>query len=210
MGGAQVFNRALNTLPACTIGQLFQMGANMLLGVQNTILCNPPQELVTLVTPLIEAQFQVTVDSIPNEILLVGTANPRMLAFKARVDSLRKIMNISLWLPLIFLIGLTLFSVRSLNDWLKWWGIPLIVTGIASAITALIGAPLLAGMMKLFILKGNEGMPQLVANMIENITRATAHQILQPMITQGLVITTAGVFLLAIRILIAKFASTSE
>ena len=62
---------------------------------------------------------------------------------RIRLNGARLVMKWSPVLPILFLVALTALAVRSLADWLKWWGYPFLVIGGISVIAALIGSPVL-------------------------------------------------------------------
>ena len=57
---------------ACTAEQLLQLGLGLLGG--DIKLCNPPEELTGLATPLIESQLQVMAVAIPDQVTLIPGA----------------------------------------------------------------------------------------------------------------------------------------
>ncbi|MCK7480869.1 MAG: hypothetical protein M0C28_29395 [Candidatus Moduliflexus flocculans] len=121
-------NRIINAQPDCTLEQLLQMGMGFFSG--DIALCKPPEEMMGLIAPMIESQLQFVTTAIPDQVVLVSTENsdsqgdPRI-----RLNGARLVMKWSPILPILFLVTLTALAVRSLPDWLKWWGYPFLAIG---------------------------------------------------------------------------------
>src|SRR5574341_5338 len=118
----------LHARPDCTVDQILEMTSAFLSGGE-LIFCNPPPEAVQIMTPLIQAQLQLMTIAIPDQI----TLNSKIA---------RAIMQIIPLLPMAFLLGVTIFAVRGLIDWLKWWGWPFLFTGVISLLIAVLGSSL--------------------------------------------------------------------
>ncbi len=190
--GVETVLRILSAQPDCTLEQLMQMGLGFLSG--EVILCKPPEEMMGLVTPLIETQLQVITRSIPDEVTLIfseesnATDDPRI-----HLNTVRTVMKWTPIFPFIFLIGMPVFAVRTLRDWLKWWGYPFFVTGVAGMFFALIGSPILGLVIQGTMQQqaGNLLPPILIPLMGETVS-AVARQILQPVIIEGFILGILG------------------
>lgn len=188
--GVEIVQKILQAQPACTAEQLLQMGMGFLSG--NIGLCNPPPELIGLMNPLIESQLQLLTLSIPNEITLIsstpGDGDPR-----ARLRQARTIMNITPVFPVFFLFCLTIFAVRSLMDWLQWWGYPFLLTGGMSVLIAVIGTPLV-GILVQSILEfyGSGLIPPILFSAIREAISAVTGEILRPVFYESLILAGIG------------------
>ena len=190
--GVELVQKILLAQPPCTPEQLLQIGMGILSG--DIGLCNPPPELLGLMDPLIESQMQLMTFSIPDQVTLVvsergNTPNdPR-----AGLRQLRTLMSITPVFPLFFLFCLTIFGVRSLLEWLQWWGYPLLITGGTGALIGLAGAPGLGFIVQsiLEIYGASFIPPILFAALRETITAVTA-EILSPVIYEGLILAAIG------------------
>jgi hypothetical protein len=107
-------------------------------------------------------------------------------------------MKLSLFLPLVFLLAITFLVVRSLNDWLKWWGIPLLITGIFGTLTALAAAPLVSSMMGVMFSQNSPDMPAIFLELIRNMTGSLTREILRPVTIQGILLTVIGFVMLVV------------
>jgi uncharacterized protein YacL len=171
----------------------------------NVGLCNPPQELMGLVTPLIESQLRVVAISLPDTVTLVpetlsnSPADPRVQLNRART-----LMKLTLVLPFLALLGLTIFTARRLEDWLKWTSVPFIVTGGIGALIALLFAPTM-NLILMGILRNRASfIPAVFLSTLQEAIGAVSQQILDPVVVQGAILVVIGIAML----LIAFYLST--
>ncbi len=191
--GVQAVTQLLRSQPNCTARQLMQIAFGLLTGGE-ILLCNPPAEALGLMTPLIEMQLQVMVRTFPDQVTLISGAqsgtpdDPRI-----ELNTARALMKISPLFPLGFLVGMTLFAVRSLEDWLKWWGWSFLVTGGIGLFIALLGSSVVGFILQLILLNQGAGFipPVLLSTMRETVD-AVARQILDPVMVEGLVLLMVG------------------
>jgi hypothetical protein len=198
--GVQAVLEFLKTQPECTLAQIQQMAAAVLNG-QETSLCNPPENLLGVMSPLIQAQLQVAAAAIPDQITLaqVDPALPKKDDPRERIKLLRLILRLSPLLPLFFLFTMTILAVRSLRDWLAWWGIPFLVTGISAIAMAWLGAPL-TGLILLRVLvsKAPGYLPSILLNNGSQLATAVLDQLLKPVMVQGIVLMFCGFVMTAL------------
>lgn len=183
----------LNSQPACTTEQLFQMTIGALTG-GGFFLCNPPPEAVELFRPLLQSQLQFTASILPDRIPLISADrfeagnDPRQ-----RLNSLRAWMRISPILPILLLLIVAILAVRNLSTFLHWWGFPLLATGVISFLIALIGAPLI-GFIIQFLLEtqSDQFTLTMVVSALLEATTAVAREILRPVVFQGIALAIVG------------------
>jgi len=190
--GTETVLRIIAVQPDCTLEQLMQMGLGFLSG--ELAFCKPPEEMIGLVTPLIETQLQVITRSIPDEVTLISSKGSNISDDpRIRLNLLRTAMKWTLVFPLISLIGITVLAIRNVRDWLMWWGYPLLVTGAISLFAALIGSPILRMVIQDVMQKesGNLLPPILIPLMGEAVS-AVSRQILQPVVIEGLILGILG------------------
>ena len=203
--GVRAVKLMLVAQPECTTDQLTQMGLNLISG-GGLILCNPSAELLDMFTPMIETQLQFMTIGIPDEITLIkGTQSDTPNDPRARLNSARAFMKLTPILPLLFLFGLTIFAVRSLAGWLKWWGVPFLITGGISFIVALIGSPALNLLIQRAIQnqRTNSVPPVLVSTLRETVSVVTG-QILKPVVIEGFILAMLGFVMVVVAIYLAK------
>jgi hypothetical protein len=188
--GVEIVQKILQAQPDCTPEQLVQIGLGFLAG--DFALCNPPPEMTGLLSPLIESQLQLITLSMPNEITLVSTT-PGAEDPRARLRQVRTLMNITPVLPIFFLFCLTIFAVRSLMDWLQWWGYPFLITGGVSLLIAVIGAPLV-GILVQSILEfyGLGLIPPILFSAMREAISAVTGEILRPVFYESVILAVIG------------------
>jgi hypothetical protein len=192
--GVQAVKQILVTQPDCTAEQLAQIGLNLISGGE-LILCNPPAGMIDMFAPMMETQLQVMTLGIPDEVTLIkgdqsGTpADPRI-----GLSRMRAAIKLTPVLPLFFLFGMTLLIVRNFVDWLKWWGVPFIVTGGISFIMALIGSPALNLLVQRALQNQGAGsMPPVLISTMQETLGAVIRQILKPVVIDGLFLVVLGI-----------------
>jgi len=190
--GMSMVLQILSLQPACTAEQLTQMALGLLGG--EIALCNPPPEAIGLMTPFIQSQLQTMTTIIPNEVTMIpGTLSGTPQDPRLRLNTLRSAIKLTPFLPVLLLFGVTIFAVRSLLDWLTWWGWPFMLAGVSSVLIGLVGSPLVGWILQLVIqYQGTIPIPPILASSIAEITSAVARQILAPVMIQGAILGIVG------------------
>ncbi|HJQ14106.1 MAG TPA: hypothetical protein VJ830_05085 [Anaerolineales bacterium] len=183
--GMNVVLQILSIQPACTAEQLTQMALGLLGG--EIALCNPPPEAVNLMTPFLQSQLQTMTTILPNEVTFIpGTLSGTPQDPRLQLNRVRSLIKWTPLLPLLLLFALTIFAVRSLRDWLAWWGWPFMIAGVSSVLIGLVGAPLVGWILQLLIQgQGTLPIPPALTSSITETTSAVARQILIPVMIQG-------------------------
>ena len=134
------------------------------------VFCSPqPADLAPLAA-LWQAQLGTLAAGIPDQIILLKPSSqqssPGPLGNDpiAAINTLRMEIRFSPLLPLGLLTLITLLVVRSLKDWLRWWGIPLFITGLITTAIGFAILPLASWAWNIFIL------PQFPSGASENLT----------------------------------------
>ena len=202
--GMNVVLQILSLQPACTTEQLAQMALGLLGG--EIALCNPPPEAINLMTPFLQSQLQTMTTIIPNEVTFIpGTLSGTPQDPRLRLNAVRSAIKWSPLLPLLLLVGLTVFAVRSLTDWLTWWGWSFAIAGVAGVLIGLIGAPLVGWILQLLIQsQGTIPIPPIFVSSIAETTTAVARQILLPVMIQGALLGFVGLGMAIIAMFLPK------
>jgi hypothetical protein len=169
-------------------------------------LCNPPEQAVGLMMPFIQSQLQTVTTLFPNEVTLISSTAPGTPQDpRVRLNAVRSGIKLTLFLPVLFLFGIAVFAVRSLRDLFIWWGWPLLIAGGLSVLVALLGAPVIGGILRLVIqTQGSFFIPPVLAAALGETASAVAQEMLIPVLIQGLIIAAIGVGMLAFAILVPK------
>ena len=200
--GVDAVKQILAAQPDCTVEQLTQMGLNLISG-GDMILCNVPAETVDLFAPMIETQLQVMTIAIPDEVTLIkGSQAGAPNDPRRRLGQVRAGMKLTPILPLFFLFGLTMFAVRRFSDWLKWWGVPFLLTGTLGALLALIGSPAVSGLVRQAL--QDSSLPPALLSLVQEAVVAAARQILSPVVWQGAILAVAGLGMTVAGVLLTK------
>jgi uncharacterized membrane protein YbhN (UPF0104 family) len=155
-------------------------------------LCNPPENVLPMLMPLIQGQMQVTASLIPDQLTLI-TAPPQNDP-RERIQTLRLFMRLSLILPILCLLALTVFAVRSLRDWLNWWGTPLASTGFIAFVIGILGAPIFsAALERILTSQLPDYLPAFLLEFSSGIAAAMVQALLTPVVIQGIILTFIGV-----------------
>ena len=133
--GKDLIAQLIRSEPACTPQVLLAI----LSGTGEMIFCQPPQELLPILETLLQAQLSAAIPGIPDNVILIKASStvtqtsaggPVGKDPLTTLRTLRLIMRLSPLLPLVLLLLVTLFAVRSLKTWLRWWGIPFVISGV--------------------------------------------------------------------------------
>ncbi|MDQ3006234.1 MAG: hypothetical protein M3R47_12745 [Chloroflexota bacterium] len=203
--GVELVKQVLRVQPACTTEQLQAIAFGFLSG-GDIILCNPPEDVLTLLTPIIESQIQVMTVAIPDEVTLISSLpsgapnDPRL-----RLNNVRLLMLLSPLLPVAFLLGITIFAVRSLKEWLMWWGWPIFITGAGGLLVAILGSPVIGFVVSRYMQIQGAGLipPSLLATMQETASSVT-REILQPVTLEGLILAVIGFVMAVVALFVVR------
>ena len=200
--GVEAVYSLLNAQPDCTLLQVAQMTIN-LITAQDMQFCKPPPELHPLLTPVIEAQMEVTAFVLPDEVTFASAQgvspenDPRV-----RLQNARTLMRLTPLVPLGLLLALTLLAVHSLKSWLDWWGVPFLATGLSATLISLGGAPVIGGLLRQFITqRAGTYLPEVLTDYASDLASAMTQAIMRPVLIQGLVLAFLGL----IMILVSKY-----
>lgn len=134
--GVRAALRLVRSWPPCTIGQLAVWAGA---GIEEIPACRPPEEILTAFTPQIEELLSdAATRQIPDEISASLPQDDPRPVFRQVLAGAR----LSPLLPVMLILLVTLFGMRSVKGLLRWWGIPFLIVGLAGiglAVSALPG-----------------------------------------------------------------------
>ena len=202
--GMNVVLQILRRQPACTVEQLTQMAMGLLGG--EIALCNPPPEAIGLMTPFIQSQLQTMTTIIPNEVTFIpGSLSGTPQDPRIRLNTIRSAIKLTPFIPLLLLFALTIFAVRSLVDWLTWWGWSFMTAGVSSVLIGLVGAPLVGWILQFLIRnQGTVLIPTVFVSSIAETTSAVARQMLAPVMIQGGILGFVGLGMVILAMFLPK------
>ena len=152
--GYQAVLTLLEKQPPCSAEQLLQLGAAQLFGgdVDEFLFCKPPEILMDVVDPLMRVAIQSAASAIPDEMEFehpfsdVSSSTDIKEFGDDPIQSFfiaRSFLRFGFLIPLAFLFLMTVFAVRSVRDWLLWWGVPLLLTGLIGLSFSALSLPIL-------------------------------------------------------------------
>ena len=191
----------LKAQPDCTLEQL----TTMALGQQKMMLCNPPETFLFLdLRPIIESQIQAAVLFIPEQATLISAESSRAQKLQDLKD-MRTLMRLSPILPILCLLMITVLEVRSLGDWLNWWGYPFWLSGLFSVALIILSGPLAAWMFRIFVAPVfPESLPLDILDMFESVISRIAYEAVLPMAKIASLLILIGLIMVAIAFLLRK------
>jgi hypothetical protein len=136
--GLEAVLTLIRSQPACSLQFVLTLLAELKAG-NVALICSPPEEILTGVAPLIQIIINDAAAQIPDSQVITpqwGTNSPNFgplgSGLTGAIRLARLIMRLSPILPLLCLIFITLLVVRTVKDWLHWWGIPIFFSGLLS------------------------------------------------------------------------------
>lgn len=188
--GTQAILFLLNGLPACSVEQIAQITFDLLSG-EPIQLCNPPADMLPVLMPVIQGEMQATAAIIPDQLTLLTA--PFQDDPREKLQTARLLMRLSLILPIGCLLALTLFAVRSLQDWLTWWGVPIAATGFSSFVVGLVGAPIIGVILeRILSSKLPDYLPSFLLDFTGEFAAAMVRALLTPVAWQGILLSFLG------------------
>jgi len=136
--------------PLCTDEQLAEMAAGMLGGGEVMVICAPPEEILAILMPQLQNQLTALVTQIPDKAMIIKPSSRSAPSSGPLgndpikvIRTVRLGLRLSPLLPLGLLLLVTLFGVRSLKGWLRWWGIPFFFAGAIALVPGIAMLPAL-------------------------------------------------------------------
>jgi hypothetical protein len=198
--GGNLILQLLSVLPPCSEEQLVQIHST---NAGDTpippVLCSPqPADLGQQIS-LWQAQLETLAAGIPDELTLLKTSSePPSLGplgndSIAKLNTLRMEIRFSPILPLGLLALVTLFGIRSLKDWLRWWGISLLISGLICTVFGLAILPLASWAWINFILpQFPSGASADLTSLARNLVGFVGQAVSSPIILQAIIISVLG------------------
>ncbi|HEX7540944.1 MAG TPA: hypothetical protein VF352_02340, partial [Anaerolineales bacterium] len=102
-------------------------------------------------------------------------------------------MRLSPLVPLVFLLLVTLFAVRSPKSWLRWWGIPFFISGIIALGLEIFALPALnIAWAKYLVPRIPPYIPPDIADIGQKLVRSIVHTLTEGIVLWALILLALG------------------
>jgi hypothetical protein len=181
--GLDLITQLINSQPPCTV----QLLADLASGTNNggLPLCKPPELVLPILIPLIQSQLNAVVTKLPDQVTIIkaptaGTLPRGSGPFGADpISTLRSVR----WI----------LRLSSFKSWLRWWGIPIFISGVLALPLALLALPGLNIAWTLFIVPRIPPIfPAEVAAIGLELVRSIVHSISTSLIIQSIILFVIG------------------
>jgi hypothetical protein len=199
--GAEFLIQFLHAQPACTEAELIRINVGLPSG--EVIYCNPPdEETLNKMLPNLQEQLNSAITGIPGKAALIkpptaGSPNPGSGPFGAdpitSIRVVRLIMRLSPLLPFAFLLMVTLFAVRSFKSWMRWWGIPIFISGAVALGLGISALPILNTAWTLYVdPRIPPFIPPDIAGIGQELVRSIVNTITAGIVLQAIILLAFG------------------
>ncbi len=152
--GAQAYLQVIRAQPPCTEEELAQVWGDSEVNPEE-LLCRPDEEVLATLLPGIQESVLAETEAMQDVVILLdATRQPVAETFQ----ELRTAMRLTLLVPLMLLALMTVLAVRTLKEWLRWWGIPLVIGSGLMVLSGFAGSPLLQIALNRAAAEGGEGL----------------------------------------------------
>ncbi len=198
--GTDLIMQLINSHPPCTEQELAQMASGTSNG--GMVLCKPPEFVLPIVVSLLQELLNAAATQLPDKATIIKPPSPGTLPsgtgpFGAdpitTIRMVRLIMRLSPLLPLAFLLLVTLFAVRSLKSWMRWWGTPIFVSGTIALGLGISALPALNMAWTMYIVPRIPSfIPADMAGISQELVRSIVHTISKWIVLQAIILLAFG------------------
>jgi len=138
--GEELIGLLLKSQPPCTEEQQIQINAGQFGGEEEPLIyCTATGATLRNLSSELQGRLNKAASEIPEDAILIKPlpeSNPLSgwLVLDKNPQAVRQKINVGIrlspLLPLCLLLLVALFGVRSLQGWLRWWGIPIFIAGL--------------------------------------------------------------------------------
>ena len=181
--GTDFIMQLINSQPPCTGEEMLQI----VIGLENgdILFCKPPEILLPAMVSLFQELLNAAAKQLPDQATIIKLPSPGAPPSGtgpfgadpiATIRMVRLIMRLSPLLPLAFLLLVTLFAVRSLKSWMRWWGIPIFFSGVIALGLGILALPILNTAWTLFVVpRIPPFIPPDIAGIGQELVRSIVH-----------------------------------
>lgn len=162
--GVETVMILLEGQPACTEEQLREIKDSFATDdlEMDLLSCQPPQEILNTYLTTIEENLQEFVGELPDEAIIgenfmeEGSGKRSddedgNLQIGTLMRRVRTNMRLSPIVPVVLLLLIAVFGVRSFRDLLRWWGIPLFISGLVALIISVLSMPIFNWLLRTYV-----------------------------------------------------------
>jgi len=199
--GMRAFLQMLRAQPDCTPLQLMEIAhAALTGGLGNIPLCNPPEELIGQFQPEIQAGLSQVGAMLPTQValeaqMLGSTSGSPKNDPRPGLRAARLLIRLSPLLLAGLLLLVTIFAVRSIRDWLLWWGVLFLLSGLAALALGGLARALISQAISSALTPGGPagtGLVQGFAQIAADLGQALSTAVIRSTLVQALVIFAVG------------------
>jgi hypothetical protein len=207
--GYKAVLEVLQAQPDCSSDQLLELIQSITSGAINEVelFCNPGEADSGLVEAYIRAGLSQISGTIPPFIELDlpqafrDAGSPAATALAV----LRVIFQYAPWMALFWLLWMTVFAVRDVRSWLRWWGDGFFITGLSLLIIGFAAGPFWRwSTEQMIIARGATGFAPKMLTLVLDVFNIIVEGFSQRILTQAGVILGLGLLLLLLRLFTAS------
>jgi hypothetical protein len=135
-GAEEILETIIDSWPSCTLDQTAQLQESLQRSGDIPFLhCEPPEPFRERLTGMATEMLREFIREIPPDFVLAGEEidsqdAAELMAMKEQIRLIRTLSR-SIWLVPIALLGLVMaLAIRSWGEFGRWWGIPLLLSGV--------------------------------------------------------------------------------
>ncbi|MGE5223949.1 MAG: hypothetical protein ACM3PY_16035 [Omnitrophica WOR_2 bacterium] len=151
--GQQAILQIILNQPACSDAQLAvieQMAINQGKAAEEIPLCQPPQQFMSQLSPVIGSIVNPLANTLPDQIDMAGSDQAPYARLRQDYRRFHQAAFLSPFISLGLLLLVTIVAVRSLRSLFRWWGISFLLAGLLGLFAAITSGSLLSGYVNSF------------------------------------------------------------
>ena len=197
--GTDLIMQLINAQPACTDQELSQINSGV---SEGPIFCKPPEDTLPTLVSQFQGQLNSAVTTIPDEATIIKPPSPGAVPSGTgplgadpitTIRMARLIMRLSPLLPLALLLFVTLFAVRSLKSWMRWWGIPIFIAGAIALALGIAALPALNTTWSMFVIpRIPPYIPPDIAGIGQELVRSIVHALAEGIALRAAILLAIG------------------
>jgi hypothetical protein len=206
-GAEQVIETVVDSWPACSVAEVAQMSLDALLGQGELTFCEPPEPLRSGLVGILNVSVATSLRALPDHLTLGPSdadapAPPSLMATKERVRRVRALAAWS-WLLSPVILGLIMaLVIRSWREVALWWGIPILVGGLAALVGSAALRLLLANGIRSIV--ADASMPLWIGTVIQGLAAAMLAVAFRQVAIQAMMLAAVGGVVLGVGLWLAR------